>query len=49
MAETLSAYELQRLENMRRNQATLAALGLGSGGAALIDSKKPPKEKKKPR
>ena len=41
----LSAYELQRLENIRRNEAALAALGLGPGGSVALNKKPLPKRR----
>ena len=32
---SLSAYELERLENIRRNEEVLADLGLGGSGSGL--------------
>ena len=37
---SLSAYELERLENMKRNAAVLAALGLADSAAPLIPPKR---------
>ena len=46
MAEPLSAYELQRQENIRRNNEQLALLGLADGTAALLPKPPPAKERR---
>ena len=50
--EKLSQYELDRLDNMRRNASVLADLGLGPGGEARIlpppSANKPAKRKRDP-
>ena len=51
MVDAPSAYELQRLKNVARNERVLEELGLGNGAASLqpkaVKNKKPKKKKLK--
>ena len=47
----LSAYEKERLANIRRNEAVLASLGLGPGEALIpqqVTTQKPRKKRPRP-
>ena len=48
-SQPISVYERERLENIARNQAVLASLGLASGGTARLPASRPllpPKRRK---
>ena len=47
--EELTEYERIRLDNIRKNEEVLAALGLGGGGASLLGASKKEKPKEKPK